>query len=56
MAKDLGIRNNEVKEFGIYENSFIHFLKSLSVTETIEQFFVTARKSIYIFSSPVIGR
>lgn len=56
MAKDLGVCNNQFQEFRIDQNGFIHFLKFLSVPKIIEKFFITLRKCVNVFSSPIIGR
>jgi hypothetical protein len=56
MAEDLGVCNNQFQEFRIDQNGFIHFLKFLSVPKIIEKFFITLRKCVDIFSSPIIGR
>jgi len=56
MAEDLRVCNNQLQEFCIDQDGFIHFLKFLPVPEVIEKFFVTPRKCVDIFSSPVIGR
>lgn len=56
MAEDLGVYNNQFQEFCVDQNGSIHFLKFLSVPKAIEKFFITPRKCVNVFSSPIIGR